>query len=134
SAAQETEGPVLGSIQLFGAIDNDILATSMRTGAGIARIVSSAGEEYVAYGSVDTRMRRVWRGVFDTKPLNHPAGAVVWFVSSGHGYENDEPYGGAVPVDVKLLPYNPRGRVAADDAVEMTVTTSQRGSRPFPPG
>lgn len=134
TSAVDAQSPELASIQRFGQIDNNILPSSMRTGAGIARIVSGAGEEYIAYESVDTRVRNVWRGIFDTKPLNHPSGAVVWFVSSGHGLEGLEPYGTAIEVDVKLLPFNPRGSVAAADATEMTYMTRQRGSRPFAPG
>lgn len=134
SAAVEEVGPVVSGVQMRSQIDNNVLESSMRAGAGIARVVSSAGEEYIAYGALDTNLRRVWRGILDTPPLDHPAGAVVWFVSSGFGVETDEPYGGEVPVRVKLLPYNARGSLSPADAPEMTVTTQQRGSRPFPPG
>ena len=134
AAAEEAVGPQLGLVSMLAQVDNDILETSMRSGAGIARVVSAAGEEYVAYGKVDTHLRRVWRGILDTVPLDHPAGAVVWFVSSGRGQEGSEPYGGAVAVDVKLLPFNARGSLALVDAPEMTLVTDQRGSRPFPPG
>src|SRR5690606_326263 len=134
AAAVEEVGPAVAGVQMRSQIDNDILATSMRTGAGIARVVSSAGEEYIAYRALDTNLRTVWRGILDTPPLDHPAGATVWFVSSGFGIETDEPYGGSVPVHLKLLPYNARGSLSPAEAPEITVTTLQRGSRPFPPG
>lgn len=134
AAAVEANGPTVAGVQMRQQIDTGILDSSMRTGAGIARVVSAAGEEYIAYGALDTNLRRVWRGVLDTVPLSHPPGAVIWFVSSGFGIENDEPYGGAVNVKVKLLPYNARGSLSPADAPEMTLLTSQRGSRPFPPG
>lgn len=134
AAAVESNGPEVLGVLMRPQIDNNILDSSMRTGAGIARVVSPAGEEYIAYGALDTHLRRVWRGILDTPPIDHPAGAVVWFVSSGFGIENDEPYGGAVNVTVKLLPYNARGSLSPDDATGLPVTTHQRGSRPFPPG
>lgn len=135
SSATEAQSPPLTSMRMIDQADNDVPLESMRTGAGLMRVVSSEGEEWMAYASIGpNRVLTVWRGIFDTPPLSHPDGAVVWFASSGQGYEGAEPFGAPVTVDIKLLPFNARGRLPIEDATEMTVTTSQRGSRPFPPG
>jgi len=134
AVAVETVGPAIEDVRMAAQIDGDVPADSMATSAALARVVSTAGEEWVAYRDADDHLRTVWRGVLDTPPIDHPAGAVVWFASSGYGIENDAPYDSDTSVDIKLLPYNARGSLAPEDATEMTVAASLRGSRPFPPG
>jgi hypothetical protein len=134
SDAIEAVGPEVNQVRLFAQIDNDIPIGSMPTSPGLARVTSSAGEEWIAYQAVDDNLLNVWRGIFDTPPIDHPAGAVVWFASSGYGVESSEPYGAALTVAVKLLPFNARGSLSPDDATEMSTTTSLRASRPLPPG
>lgn len=102
----------------------------------VALVVSEAGEEWIAYrGRLLGALQEVWRGVFDTPPLDHPAGALIIFPSAGYAVENaGSAYTEETEVHVKLLPYNARGMLDPDDAEELTVETRQRGSRPFPPG
>lgn len=101
-----------------------------------ALIVSPAGQEWIAYERVSGGLvSPVTRGVFDTPPRDHPMGSYVYFVSSGYGLENEgEAYTEATEVHAKLLPYNPRGQVDADEVEPLELTTTRRGSRPLPPG
>lgn len=105
-------------------------------GMNFARIVSGAGEEWVAYTDISGGVvSGVERGVFDTVPLNHPLGAYVYFASSGYGRENEgDEYTAAGAVRLKLLPYNPRGLLDPADAAEIAVALTQRSARPYPPG
>lgn len=107
-----------------------------RSAQEFALIVSDAGEEWVAYtGMSGQNVTNVVRGVFDTVPLDHAAGALVFFASSGYGVENDgNAYTTATAIQVKLLPFNARGLLEQDDATTLALTTSRRGSRPLPPG
>ena len=101
-----------------------------------ARIVSSAGEEWIGYRTfIGNVLGQVTRGVFDTPPLSHPAGARIEFVTSGYGRENDgAAYTADQTIHLRLLPFNPRGELPAADAQNLAVQTSRRGSRPLPPG
>ena len=102
---------------------------------GLVRIVSTAGEEWAAYESfVAGEMINLQRGLFDTPSISHTAGATVWFVSNGFGAESVDPYTVATEVDIKLLPFNPRGVLPLLSATVITINTTQRGSRPLPPG
>lgn len=101
-----------------------------------ARIVSAAGEEWVGYSAVTgNSVSGVVRGVFDTVPLEHNAGATIYFATSGYGRENDgSAYMGNETVQLRLLPSNPRGTLPEAEAATLSVSTSRRGSRPYPPG
>lgn len=101
-----------------------------------ALIISASGQEWVAYNGISGgNVRNVYRGIFDTVPINHPSGAYVFFASSGYGLENEgTPYTTAITLNAKLLPYNARGILAEGDATTLALTTTRRGSRPLPPG
>lgn len=101
-----------------------------------ALIISAAGQEWISYSRIDGAVvGPVTRGVFDTPPVSHPAGAQVFFASSGYGRENEgDAYLGAHTIHARLLPYNARGTLAPEDATTLTLSTNRRGSRPYPPG
>ena len=104
--------------------------------AEFALIISDAGQEWISYSGIKgSTVGPVTRGIFDTPPLDHPAGARVFFASSGYGLENDgEPYTVDTSIGVKLLPYNARGEAPLANAATLPLKTSRRGSRPYPPG
>ncbi len=140
SAAVLTGGVKIQNIIHGEEIDISLTDAMWRAGNTVARIVSSAGEEWVAFLAVTKSggvnyLVGVVRGIFDTVPLAHPAGAVVWFPSSGFGFENETtPYLTDATVALKLRPFNVRGILHEASAPTIQVTTSNRGSRPFPPG
>ena len=78
---------------------------------------------------------QVLRGVMDTVPVDHPAGARVWFFSNGVALANPGP---APSVDLtindRLLPENSAGVLPVTSASTTSVTTRSRYARPYPPG
>ena len=75
----------------------------------------------------------VWRGLLDTVPQDHSAGARVWFGYYGEGTTEDT-YAEGDTVDVKLLPSTTRGTLDASLAAQLSLTFTARALRPYPPG
>jgi len=76
---------------------------------------------------------RVIRGALDTAPRPHVDNSRVWFLRTIQ-LADDDPLATDMAVGVKLQPYNGRGIVPFADAVLMTITTTSRAARPYPPG
>ncbi len=77
-------------------------------------------------------MRDVMRGVLDTLPLDHPAGARIWMITEGMGLLSEEPYAADGTVTAKLLPRNVRGVLPIADAPQLSVAVSSRARKPYP--
>lgn len=123
------------------AVDMDqVLLTpdEFTAGRGLALIKSAAGEEWVAWqmivdnGDGTYTFRPVMRGIYDTVPLTHAAGARVWVLSEGRSLVTDADYTTNGTVKVKLCPYNAYGELPLASAVETTFTLAQRASKPYP--
>lgn len=139
STARLVAGFEVDDIAHLGDIEPEVSEDEMLAGGAVALIVSSAGQEWIAYRELEEDgayyVRDVLRGIYDTPPLAHPAGATIWFTSTGYGLENEgAPYLTATEVHIKLLPYNVRGVLSPVLATPIIVETDVRGSRPFPPG
>jgi hypothetical protein len=90
--------------------------------------------QYIASNGDGTyTLTGVVRGVADTTPAPHVAGARVWFVTFGAGFTSADSYVDDVTVRAKLLAFTPLGVQAADDVDEVTVTTRSRSLRPYVP-
>jgi hypothetical protein len=77
----------------------------------------------------------IQRGVMDTVPVDHAAGAKVWFFSEGVALANPGPAPLTdLTINVKMLPTNGSGTLPVSSATARSVTTASRGSRPYPPG
>lgn len=75
----------------------------------------------------------VARGVLDTIPVAHAAGALICFHQDFYGLDA-EPRSVGEAVEVKLLPSTSLGRLTIEDAVQNSYTTTGRMMRPYPPG
>lgn len=75
----------------------------------------------------------VWRGLFDTVPSVHPAGERVWFFTYGAS-SPDETTTQDAQINVKNLPFGPRGSVSLSAATALACTMSGRNKKPYPPG
>ncbi|HYE35515.1 phage tail protein [Methylocaldum sp.] len=73
------------------------------------------------------------RGVLDTVPVAHGAGARLFFAYHSHSYDPTEYADGEV-VDAKLLPVTGLGALAEGAAPSNSLTLDQRPARPYPPG
>ncbi len=100
-------------------IDSEIIAWQTVTPSGGGRTISN-----------------VLRGVLDTVPAAHSAGAKVWFFTAGPravlnptgGYASD------LTVTAKLLPFNLRSVLPIASATQLSLTTASRALKPLPPG
>lgn len=132
-------GFVVASPREFGTLQNATQG-EFESGESLALIKSAAGEEIVAWktvvdnGNGTYTIKNVMRGVFDTLPLTHVAGARVWILSYGMGLLADAPYAADGTVTGKLLPYNVRGVVALSAATQLSVALSSRAWKPYPAG
>lgn len=76
----------------------------------------------------------VVRGVLDTLPTAHQAGARVWFVSHGAGLVQSAPYSSDRTITAKLLPYDGSRTLDAEAAATLSVMIASRALKPYTPG
>lgn len=109
-----------------GSIDTDLVAPGR---------YAYLEDELVAVLAVDAENNQVTvaRGVLDTIPVEHSAGAIIWFHQGLFGLD-PTPRADGETVEVKILPSTPLGRLAIDDATINTFSTAGRMMRPYPPG
>jgi hypothetical protein len=114
--------------------------SAWQSGGSLALIQSAAGEEIVAWLTVTDNLDgtytlgNVVRGVYDTVPLDHGAGARVWILTEGMVLISNDPYPGNGTVTGKLTPYNARGVLAPASAPAFSVSLSERARKPYPAG
>lgn len=75
----------------------------------------------------------VLRGMLDTVPAAHAAGARAWFISAGAGLVRDVPFEVDQVVTAGLRPFSSRGEFFGG-VPTVSVTTASRAQRPLPPG
>jgi hypothetical protein len=92
-------------------------------------------DETVAVLAVDndTKQITIARGVVDTIPATHSAGARVWFFEDAVG-SDDRTYATTEIIDVKLLTRTPSDLLTLDEATASSITMASRQVRPYPPG
>jgi hypothetical protein len=109
-------------------------------GESLARIVSAAGEEIVAWRTITDNLNgtytlnNILRGQYDTQPLDHPAGAVVWFITDGLGLAQTVPYTANGNVTLRATPFGVASKLPIASATTMAVTLADRATRPYPVG
>ncbi len=82
-----------------------------------------------------TTISGIVRGLWDTVPADHAEGASVWFFSMGLGTSNGLMLGTTDgTVGAKLVPQNSAGSTPIASVTEVSLTTSTRAGRPYPPG
>jgi len=114
------------SITLANAVDLDLVE------AGGYAVIDN---EYVLVSSIDALAgtATISRGILDTVPAEHLAGARVWFSDGFSGFSTTE-YTDSETVDVKLLPITSTGELDISIAPVDSLTMGQRQFRPYPPG
>lgn len=144
AAAYPAATPALDStgftLQLSGLVDVDLIDSVLASDVPNGKLLALIESEIV---SLQTKTQNgdgtytfsvVLRGVADTVPVDHPAGARVWFISEGAGLTKDAPYGSDGTITAKLLPQNLAGGFPLSSAGSVSVITRSRFSRPYPPG
>lgn len=112
-----------------------VSVADQRAGKNLAII----DNEWISFGGVAQlsagiwQLTGVWRGVVDTVPAKHSAGARVYFLSGAAG-TSPATYPVGQTVTAKYLPRTALGQLALGSATALTVTMNDRASRPYPPG
>lgn len=118
---------------------SSITQEEVRQGLGLMLIASALGKEWISYqtaaagNSTTCSLGLINRGLFDTKPLAHPAGARVWAVSEGYGI-TDWQYVRSESVSLRMLPRTQTGVLDVDDAVVHTYSLAGANLAPWTPG
>lgn len=118
---------------------SSITADEVRQGLGLMLIVSALGKEWISYqnavagNSTTVNLGLVNRGLFNTKPLAHPAGARAWAVSEGFGV-TDWQYVKSESVSLRMLPRTQTGVLDVDDAVVHSYSVAGANVAPWVPG
>lgn len=96
---------------------------------------AALGSELVAITAVNVGAGTITvdRGVLDTVPLSHDAGAVLWCHEGLYGHDRTDRAVGEV-VEVRILPSTSKGRLLLTEAPTNSLTTAGRMMRPYPPG
>jgi hypothetical protein len=90
-------------------------------------------DELVRVDSISGSTVTVGRGVLDTVPTTHAAGAGILFWQDPAGTDRVE-YEATESINVKLQPRNNSGTASLASAVAMPLTFDSRAIRPYPPG
>ncbi len=136
---QRGNGDFCPSATIVASLTKTTTAITLENGIDLD-IVEAGGyavidDEYVLVSAIDwlAGTATISRGVLDTVPVAHAAGARIWFADSYQGFETTE-YADGETVDVKLLPITGRGELALADSTADSLTFDQRQYRPYPPG
>lgn len=125
------------TLTLTSGVDLDLLEGADRARGETLLLVDS---EWMAYdpaavtdnGDGTYTFTGVWRGVLDTVPAAHSAGARVWLLAEASGTTADS-YPATDSVDVRMLTITSQGTLPLASAPILSKTFTQRPSRPYPP-
>ena len=130
--------PGASSVQITAGQDLDLLEDTDATGQAQGQNLIRIDTEWLSWrtktdngGGVYT-LNNLYRGVLDTVPATHAAGARVQFLGDAMGTTADE-YALTASVDAKYLPQTGRGTLPLASASNLPITLTQRVQRPYPP-
>lgn len=141
SAAYEAagNGDFCPSATVVGALTKTTTAITLANGIDLD-LVETGGyaiidNEYVLVSAIDAGAgtATISRGLLDTVPTEHSAGARIWFADGDQGFSTTE-YADGETVDVKLLPATGQGTLDISLAPVDSLTFDQRQYRPYAPG
>lgn len=107
-------------------------------GDSVALIISTAGREMVAFKNRTTVSSGVYgitdviRGVYGTVALSHPAGSLVWFLSTGFEVENENPRNAGSTVYLKYLTRQPFRMLTLGAATQISLPLVGVAAKPYP--
>ena len=132
-------GDFCPSATVVGALTKTTTAITLASGVDLD-LVEVGGyaiidDEYVLVSAIDATAgtATLSRGLLDTVPAEHAAGARIWFADGDTGFSTTE-YVDGEAVDVKLLPATGHNELDISLAPVDTLTFDQRQYRPYPPG
>jgi len=90
-------------------------------------------DEYVQVTDLQTTQMTVKRGVLDTVPTFHAAGATIWFAEEASALDFTQWASGTTVYGVQL-PLTGKGTLAIEAAEADSLVINRRWYRPYPPG
>ncbi|HXE90733.1 MAG TPA: phage tail protein [Terriglobales bacterium] len=140
TAALDTVGFVIQGAQDLAGIENtdaggrvrgDLLVLIDDEWMSATTVTDNGDGTYTIAGIV--------RGIFDTLPADHSAGARVWFFSDGTGLNlaglvRDADYPSDMTISAKCLPFSHKSTVAIGSVSAVVKTMASRAQKPYPPG
>ncbi len=132
-------GDFCPSATVVGALTKTTTAITLANGVDLD-LVEVGGyaiidDEYMLVSAIDATAgtATLSRGLLDTVPAEHAAGARIWFADGDQGHSSTE-YADGETVDVKLLPATGQGTLDVSLAQVDSLTFDQRQYRPYAPG
>ncbi|MEL6208601.1 MAG: hypothetical protein AAFR44_00155, partial [Pseudomonadota bacterium] len=138
-AVQDGQASFVPTAQLAGALSDLPTARTVAVTGWTDRadvlpgMIASIGAELVRIDVVSADSVTLGRGVLDTVPAAHSAGAalIVWGAGVALGSTG---FTAGQDIDVRLLTFTPRGRLALASAAVDQLAFDARQIRPLPPG
>lgn len=139
--AVDRSGILVSGVDLHDLVNVD--EAGLARGDNLLVIVGEQGEwcgwqEITDVGDGTYQISGIVRGVFDTTPRDHAAGARVYIVanySTLHAaITREASYASDQVVQVRLLPHNSDGVVDLEAVTSVYVNLASRAWRPYPPG
>lgn len=129
---------VLGGLANKGELNAAPTASDVAVGETLALVKGGSTEEWISYTGINLTtgaLTGLQRGLFDTVPQAHAAGAQVWFPPTGYIEVNETPIG-TFPTTVytKFVPYSALGPLDPSLATAIPATANRRAQRPYAPG
>ena len=132
---------VESAVELGGDVGelDSYTSDEVRRGLGLLLVSSVAGLEWMSYESVSgygsgvATVGTVNRGLFNTRPVDHPVGARVWAVGEGFAVTPWQ-YAVGETVALKMLVGTQTGRQDFEDASLRSFTVGARNDQPWTPG
>jgi hypothetical protein len=103
--------------------------------SGMAGTLIKIDDEYLAYDSINTsngQITNLYRGLLDTVPQDHSAGARVWWVGVAVG-QTETSYPDGTVVNGEFLTQTANGVLDSATAPDYTLTVGQRSLKPYRP-
>ena len=140
--AQNTAYDDVVGFDVGSMVDSDLLSSIPNFDRLGGQNLLMIDNEIMAYSTVigtgsSITIKDVLRGVYDTVPAAHSAGALVWFISAAPSAVVLESSTAFTPGDTagaKLLPYNLRNVLPIASATALSLTVAGRADLPMPPG
>lgn len=143
--AQSGSGLFVAGAELAGGLEQEATSTIAlanpadldSVSAGMLAVVGEGRTaEIMQLLTIDTGTNTITvnRGVLDTTPHAHAAGAKVFFITGDETSSDTTERATAETIDYKLLPQTTGAQLDPSLATPMTVTADQRQARPLAPG
>jgi hypothetical protein len=128
------------TLSATGAVDLDTFDSISDTDFGNGVTLALVDDEIMAVRDVTLLSNgkrtysHVIRGLLDTLPADHTAGARVYFFSYGAQTTSPTPAAADLTVTARLCPNTGIGQLPVSSASDLILATNSRAVRPYPPG